>query len=71
MYVQKLSFKSSSFVIGFYNAQEGVPVYSDYLSDNYYLIHLHGWCCNCAKVRLTARKQWFDKKTHQTANFKF
>ena len=44
--------------IGF--AQEGMPVYSDYLTDNYYLIHPSmAGVANCAKVRLTARQQWF------------
>ncbi|GAB5565475.1 MAG: type IX secretion system membrane protein PorP/SprF [Winogradskyella sp.] len=41
-------------------AQEGVPIYSDYLTDNYYLIHPSmAGVANCAKVRLTARQQWF------------
>ena len=41
-------------------AQEGLPIYSDYLTDNYYLIHPSmAGVANCAKVRLTARKQWF------------
>lgn len=43
-------------------SQEGVAVYSDYLSDNYYLIHPSmAGAANCAKVRLTARQQWFDQ----------
>jgi type IX secretion system PorP/SprF family membrane protein len=43
-------------------AQEGIPVYSDYLSDNYYLIFPSmAGASNCHKVRLTARKQWFDQ----------
>ena len=43
-------------------SQEGIPVYSDYLSDNYYLIHPSmAGAANCDKVRLTARKQWFDQ----------
>jgi len=43
------------------HAQEGLPVYFDYLSDNYYLIHpsMAGIGYG-GKVRLTARKQWFD-----------
>ncbi|WP_425077612.1 PorP/SprF family type IX secretion system membrane protein [Psychroserpens sp. S379A] len=42
------------------NAQEGLPIYSDYLTDNYYLIHPSmAGVANCAKVRLTARQQWF------------
>lgn len=44
-------------------AQEGIPVYSDYLSDNYYLLHPSmAGASNCAKLRLTARKQWFDQE---------
>lgn len=43
------------------HAQEGLPVYFDYLSDNYYLIHpAMAGVGQGAKVRLTARKQWFD-----------
>ncbi|PKB16161.1 type IX secretion system membrane protein PorP/SprF [Flavobacterium sp. 5] len=43
-------------------SQEGIPVYSDYLSDNYYLIFPSmAGAANCSKVRLTARKQWFDQ----------
>ncbi|OUS00337.1 hypothetical protein A9Q86_10200 [Flavobacteriales bacterium 33_180_T64] len=43
-------------------AQEGLPIYSDYLTDNYYLIHPSmAGVANCAKVRLTARAQWFDQ----------
>lgn len=44
-------------------AQEGIPVYSDYLSDNYYLIFPSmAGASNCAKLRLTARKQWFNQE---------
>ena len=44
-------------------SQEGIPVYSDYLSDNYYLIFPSmAGASNCAKIRLTSRKQWFDQK---------
>ncbi len=43
-------------------AQEGLPVYSDYLTDNYYLIHPSmAGAANCAKVRLTGRQQWFGQ----------
>lgn len=53
--------------------QEGIPVYSDYLSDNYYLIHPSmAGAANCAKIRLTARKQWFgqdDAPSLQTLSF--
>lgn len=54
-------------------SQEGIPVYSDYLSDNYYLIHPSmAGAANCAKIRLTARKQWFgqeDAPALQTLTF--
>ncbi|WP_372753751.1 type IX secretion system membrane protein PorP/SprF [Mariniflexile sp.] len=41
-------------------SQEGLPIYTDYLTDNYYLIHPSmAGAANCAKVRLTARQQWF------------
>ncbi|MFH6772567.1 PorP/SprF family type IX secretion system membrane protein [Gaetbulibacter aestuarii] len=43
-------------------AQEGLPIYTDYLTDNYYLIHPSmAGVANCAKVRLTARQQWFGQ----------
>jgi type IX secretion system PorP/SprF family membrane protein len=42
-------------------AQEGIPVYFDYLSDNYYLVYPSmAGIGQGGKVRLTARKQWFD-----------
>lgn len=38
-----------------------LPIYSDYLTDNYYLVHPSmAGASNFNKVRLTARKQWFD-----------
>ena len=41
-------------------AQEGLPVYSDYLTDNYYLIHPSmAGVANCSKIRITGRQQWF------------
>ena len=43
-------------------AQEGLPIYSDYLTDNYYLIHPSmAGVANCGKIRLTARQQWFGQ----------
>ncbi|AXP81078.1 hypothetical protein CJ739_1995 [Mariniflexile rhizosphaerae] len=42
------------------NSQEGLPIYTDYLTDNYYLIHPSmAGIANCSKIRLTARQQWF------------
>ncbi|MES2574528.1 MAG: type IX secretion system membrane protein PorP/SprF [Bacteroidota bacterium] len=44
-------------------SQEGIPVYSDYLSDNYYLIHPSmAGASSCDKIRLTARAQWFGQE---------
>ncbi|MDI9309397.1 MAG: type IX secretion system membrane protein PorP/SprF [Limnohabitans sp.] len=61
------------FVIQIGFSQEGIPVYSDYLSDNYYLIHpsMAGGS-NCSKVRLTTRQQWFgnsDAPSLQTLSY--
>jgi len=54
-------------------AQEGIPVYSDYLTDNYYLIHPSmAGAANCDKLRITGRKQWFgqeDAPELQTVSF--
>ncbi|MCL9808087.1 PorP/SprF family type IX secretion system membrane protein [Flavobacterium luminosum] len=54
-------------------SQEGIPVYSDYLTDNYYLLHPSmAGASNCAKIRLTARNQWFgndDAPALQTLSF--
>jgi len=46
------------------SAQEGLPIYSDYLTDNYYLLHPSmAGVSNCNKIRLTGRQQWFgDEK---------
>ncbi len=42
-------------------AQEGVPVYFDYLSDNYYLVHPSmAGIGEGGKIRGTIRKQWFS-----------
>ena len=54
-------------------SQEGIAVYSDYLSDNLYLIHPSmAGAANCAKIRLTGRQQWFGNTNApalQTASF--
>lgn len=73
-----MNFKKSYFILAFLvaqftYAQEGVAVYSDYLSDNYYLIHPSmAGAANCGKLRLTARQQWFgqdDAPALQTVSF--
>ncbi|WP_248724230.1 type IX secretion system membrane protein PorP/SprF [Seonamhaeicola sp. ML3] len=41
-------------------SQEGLPIYTDYLTDNYYLIHPSmAGAANCSKIRMTGRQQWF------------
>jgi type IX secretion system PorP/SprF family membrane protein len=63
-----MNFKKVYLIFGLFLAQmsfgqEGVAVYSDYLSDNYYLIHpAMAGAANCAKIRGTARQQWFGQK---------
>ncbi len=56
-------------------SQEGIPVYADYLSDNLYLVHpAMAGAANANKIRLTARKQWFDVDNApnlQTLNINF
>ncbi|MCK8522415.1 type IX secretion system membrane protein PorP/SprF [Aquimarina sp. D1M17] len=56
-------------------SQEGIPVFADYLSDNLYLVHPSmAGAANANKIRLTARKQWFDVDNApnlQTANVNF
>lgn len=43
-------------------SQDGIPVYSDYFSDNLYLLHPSmAGAASHNQVRLTARKQWFDQ----------
>jgi type IX secretion system PorP/SprF family membrane protein len=57
------------------HAQEGISVYSDYLSDNLYLLHPSmAGAANCGKVRVTARQQWFGQENApalQTASMNF
>jgi type IX secretion system PorP/SprF family membrane protein len=61
------------FTTHFSFSQEGIAVYSDYLSDNYYLLHPSmAGAANCSKLRLTARQQWFgqaDAPALQTISF--
>uniref|UniRef100_UPI00404B0DF9 PorP/SprF family type IX secretion system membrane protein n=1 Tax=Flavobacterium sp. TaxID=239 RepID=UPI00404B0DF9 len=54
-------------------SQEGIAVYSDYLSDNYYLIHPSmAGAASSGKIRLTGRQQWLgqtDAPSLQTLSF--
>lgn len=70
----KIKFFTALFLVSLCSfSQEGIAVYSDYLSDNYYLIHPSmAGAANCDKIRLTARKQWFDQSDApalQTASY--
>ena len=51
------------FVLNTSRAQEGVPIYFDYLTENYYLVHpsMAGVNLVGGKIRTTVRKQWFDQ----------
>jgi len=67
-----LSLVSLLFVAGL-SAQETLPIYSDYLSDNVYLVHPSAaGIGNTGKLRFTARQQWAgikDAPTLQTLSF--
>lgn len=62
-----MNFKKSYLVLllliaQFTYSQEGIPIYSDYLSDNYFLLHPSmAGIANCTKFRLTGRQQWFGQ----------
>ncbi len=63
------------FIFGFsiISAQGTMPIYSDYLSDNIYLVHpTAAGMSNNAKLRLTHRQQWSgnsDAPSMQTVSF--
>ena len=59
LYILVIAFLSMQFT----NAQEGLPIYTDYLTDNYYLIHPSmAGVARCAKLRVTGRQQWFGQE---------
>lgn len=46
----------------FVYSQDGIPIYSDYFADNYYLLHPSmAGAATHNQLRLTARQQWFDQ----------
>ncbi len=66
----------SFFVFTFQSvAQEGIPVYFDYLADNYYLVYPSmAGISQGGKIRGTARQQWFsvdEAPSLQTLNVNF
>jgi type IX secretion system PorP/SprF family membrane protein len=49
-------------IFQFSNAQDGIPIYSDYFADNLYILHPSmAGAANTSQLRLTARQQWFDQ----------
>lgn len=59
MFFKNIFFIAVFFITASCFSQEGIAVYSDYLSDNYYLIHPSmAGAANCDKIRLTVRNQW-------------
>ena len=50
--------------LGFLQAQEDIPLYQDYLSENYYLIHpaMAGHNLSGFRIATGIRKQWFNQK---------
>lgn len=73
MKFNKFLFLSILFAAQSVFSQEGIAVYTDYLTDNYYLIHPSmAGASNCSKLRLTGRQQWFgqeDAPALQTLSF--
>jgi len=72
MNIKKLTFLL--YLVGILSfSQETLPIYSDYLTDNFYLLHpASAGISDIAKLRITARKQWseFDNSPQlQTASF--
>lgn len=59
-FFKRICFLLVAFITSIVYAQEGVSIYSDYLSDNYYLLYPSmAGASNCAKLRISARQQWF------------
>ena len=64
----KIFFKKLFFFISFFysfstTGQEGLPIYTDYLTENYYLLHpsMAGVNLEGIKIRMTSRKHWLDQ----------
>lgn len=78
MFYMKLFKSEFLFLVSFFfmielSAQGTLPIYSDYLSDNVYLVHPSAaGIGNTGKLRFTARQQWAgikDAPTLQTISF--
>src|SRR5690554_4235252 len=62
----KLRYPLAILVLAFFSqplfAQDGIPLYSDYLADNLYILHPSmAGAANSGQIRATARQQWFDQ----------
>ena len=62
MKIKKIYFLLILFATQFAFAQDGIPVYQDYFSDNLYLLHPSmAGAAGSNHIRFTNRKQWFDQ----------
>lgn len=62
MKIKKIYFILLLLVTQFAFSQDGIPVYSDYFSDNLYLLHPSmAGASGSNQIRFTNRKQWFDQ----------
>ncbi len=62
MKIKKIYFILVLLATQFAFAQDGIPVYQDYFSDNLYLLHPSmAGAAGSNHVRFTNRKQWFDQ----------
>ena len=60
---RRLSFTFFVFFTLSSTSQEGLPIYTDYLTENYYLLHpsMAGVNLEGIKIRMTSRKHWLDQ----------
>ena len=72
-YIKYISFIAVVFFLDFtVFSQETLPVYTDYLTDNVYLIHpAAAGIGNCAKIRVTGRKQWLGQEAPELQTLSF
>lgn len=63
MYIKKIPLVLLMIASLYGFSQDGVPVYSEYLADNLYVLHPSmAGAASHNQLRLTARQQWFDQK---------
>ncbi|MDA7731515.1 type IX secretion system membrane protein PorP/SprF, partial [Flavobacteriaceae bacterium] len=62
-YFKNLIFLFSILLSTTSQSQEGLPIYTDYLTENYYLLHpsMAGVNLEGIKLRMTSRKNWLDQ----------